>query len=336
MKKFLLKLLLFISIFISIFAFMFSVITLLPPTPRTSKSLLFAKTNKDSLLQNIPPPRIIFIGGSNLSFGLNSKMIKDSLSLNPINTGIHGNIGLIYMMDNTLPYIKSGDIVVVSPEYQQFYGTTAYGKAELLRTIIDVSPSTMSMLRIKQWANIIKYLPGFAITKFKPTEYFNLEESINFEERVVYSVNSFNEYGDVYTHWNLEKRNFSPDDSIDLEFNYSVINELSNFKNKLAEKGAVLFITFPGYQSASFENNRAQIMRIETELKEKGFVLLGTPDKYKIPESLMFNSTYHLSKKGVDYKTQLLIEDLENVLAVKQAASSKQIIQQDAARHVDN
>jgi hypothetical protein len=227
------------------------------------------------------------------------------------------------MMDNTLPYIKSGDIVVVAAEYQEFYGTVAYGKEELLRTIIDVSPSTMSMLRIKQWANIIKYLPRFALSKFNPTEYFNLEESINFDERVLYSVNSFNEYGDVYTHWNLEKKIFSPDGSIGGKFNYSAINELSSFKNKLAEKGAVLFITFPGYGAASFENNRAQIMRIETELKEKGFILLGTPDRYKIPESLMFNSPYHLSKKGVDYRTQLLIEDLENALVAKQTTGSK-------------
>ena len=76
-------------------------------------------------------------------------MIKDSLNLNPIDTGIHGNIGLIYMMDNTLPYIKSGDIVVVSPEYQEFYGTVAYGKEELLRTIIDISPSVERLFGYK-------------------------------------------------------------------------------------------------------------------------------------------------------------------------------------------
>jgi hypothetical protein len=50
----------------------------------------------------------------------------------------------------------------------------------------------------------------------------------------------------------------------------------------------------------------------------------------------MFNTTYHLSKKGVDYKTQLLIEDLKNALVAKQTLSSKQIIQQDATRHGDN
>jgi hypothetical protein len=41
----------------------------LPTTPRASKSLLISKNNKDYLLKTIPNPRIIFVGGSNLSFG---------------------------------------------------------------------------------------------------------------------------------------------------------------------------------------------------------------------------------------------------------------------------
>ena len=68
MKKFITKLILFPLTFV--------VLTLvfglgLPATPRASKSLIYAKIKKDSLLKNSLSPRIIFIGGSNLSFGLN-------------------------------------------------------------------------------------------------------------------------------------------------------------------------------------------------------------------------------------------------------------------------
>lgn len=307
MKIFLLKIMMFVSLFVLIFVLGI----FLPVTPRASKSLLFSKINKDSLLQNIKSPRIIFIGGSNLSFGLNSKMIKDSLGLNPINTGIHASIGLIYMMDNTLPYIQSGDIVVVAPEYTQFYGVDAYGGEELLRTIMEISPSDLIKLRKEQWANIIRYIPKYSISKFKPTEYFNVKESD------IYGVNSFNEYGDVYTHWKLQKQKFSPWGYISGQFNYSVINQLYKFKKKLKEKGAVLFVTFPGFQSASFEKNRTQIMRIEVELKKRDFSLLGTPERYIIPDSLMFDTPYHLSKKGVDYRTQLLIDDLKKQECIK-------------------
>ena len=308
MKTFLFK----SALFLSILALVLVLATFLPPTPRASKSFLFSKINKDYLLQNIKAPRIIFIGGSTLSFGLNSGMIKDSLDMNPINTSIHAAIGLIYMMDSTLPYIQSGDIVVVIPEYENFYGTFAYGDKELLWLIMDVSPSDRNKLKKEQWAKIISYLPKYSASKFMPTEYFNINEDD------LYGVNSFNKYGDVYTHWNLEKRNFSPFPPIPARLNYSVVNELRDFREKLLNKGAFLFIGFPGLQSTSFENQRANIMKVEAELKRNNFCLLGTPERYKMPDSMIFNTPYHLLKEGVDYRTQLLIEDLRKAGVDKQ------------------
>ena len=84
MKNFLYKVIVFI-ITILVFCILLS---FLPTTPRAAKSLLAASMQKDSLMKNLLSPRIIFLGGSNLSFGLDSQMIKDSLKLNPINTGI--------------------------------------------------------------------------------------------------------------------------------------------------------------------------------------------------------------------------------------------------------
>lgn len=298
MKKFLLQLCTFSSILVLVFLGCL----LLPTTPRASKSLLVAKNQKDALLKNTKPPRIIFVGGSNLSFGLNSKMIQDALNMNPINTGIHASIGLIYMMDTTLPYIRYGDIVVVIPEYVQFYGTYAYGGNELLRTVMDVSPSDLSKLNQKQWQNILKYFPKYALTKLMPNEYINVKEDD------IYGVNSFNKYGDVYTHWQLEKQEFESENSIDKPFNTLVINELYNFEQKLLKKGAIMLVSFPGYQSSAFAKNRQQISRVEAELKKKKFALLGTPEEFMIPEDLMFNTSYHLTKEGVDYRTMLLID----------------------------
>lgn len=246
-------------------------------------------------------------------------MIKEELGLNPINTGIYASIGLIYMMESSLTYIQSGDIVVVTPEYHHFYGTFAYGDEQLLRTVMDVSPSDKMKLRKEQWLNFVFYLPRYAFSKFAPYEYFNVTESN------LYGVNSFNEYGDHDTHWNLRKQPFLPSKPITEQFNYLVLNELYDFSKKLEEKGAFLFIAFPGFQAASFENNRVQIMKLEEELKKKDFSLLGTPERYMMPDSLMFNTSYHLSKEGVDYRTQLLIDDIKNNESLKRILNNKKI-----------
>lgn len=288
MKNFLFKLLLLLSSLALVFAFGF----FLPTTPRASTSLIFAKIKKDALLKNVKSPRIIIIGGSNVSFGLNSKMFKDSLDINPINTGIHVGLGLIYMLDSMLPYVQSGDIVVVAPEYQFFYGKFSYGCEELLRIVMDVDHSEWKRLRKEQWANVIQFIPKYSISKFQRAEYVNVEEND------IYGVNSFNEYGDVYTHWGLEKQEFQPYGLMGGRFNPAVIDELRNFREKILKKGAVLFITFPALQSTSFENERTYITEVEAALKNSKFSLLGTPERYKMPDDLMFNTPYHLSKKG--------------------------------------
>lgn len=311
MRKFVFKVLLFAFILITIFL----IGVILPATPRASTSYLFTKIDKDSLLANVDTPRIIFIGGSNLSFGLNSQMVKDSLGLNPINTGIQVGIGLIYMMENVLPYIKTGDIVVVAYEYHGFYGEIALGEDALLRIVLDVDPDALKMLSNKQLINLCAYLPKYSFSKFKPTEY--IKKYIDKHEDKFNVVKSFNEYGDVVTHWDYNMKKFSVVESIKGEFNYSLIDELKKFELKLQHKGAVLYITFPGYQATSFENCRKQIKLIEDELSKCGFILLGKPEDYMVPDSLMFDTPYHLSKKGVDLRTNLLINDLRNIMENK-------------------
>ena len=285
----------------------------LPATPRASKSLLFAKLDKDSLLKYVPSPRIIFIGGSNLSFSLNSQLLKDSLKVNPINTGINVGIGLIYLLDNSIDYIKSGDAVIICPEYDQFFDKYAYGERDLLHTVLDVSPESIYTLRSEQWNNIFFNLPDYSISKFDITEYIFAKED------KIYGKNSFNKFGDAYTHWNMEKQKFYPLRPIaeNNKFNYDVIEELYKYQKKVLEKKAVLYLTFPCFQDSSFKNNIAQIQKIESELKKKGFLLLGTPMRYNFPDTLFFNTPYHLLKKGVDYRTHLLIEDIKNSNVIK-------------------
>jgi hypothetical protein len=281
---------------------------LLPVTPRASKSLLYAKIQKDSLLKNTDSPRIIFVGGSNLSFGINSQMILDSLHLNPINTAIHASIGLEYMMDNTLNYIKKGDVIILAPEYSHFYGRSIYGGEELLRTVADINPLDIMDLETEQKKNTSKYLLKYIFSKFKPTEYFGFKESD------IYSVNSFNKYGDVYTHWTMKQQKFSSADTIRSIYNNpDAIKFIDSFRIELEKKGAKLFITYPSYQASSYDKSINQIKKIEQELLENNFELLGTPERYRIPDAMMFNTSYHLLKKGVDYRTKLLIEDLKKV-----------------------
>ncbi|MGK7942721.1 MAG: hypothetical protein AB4062_21695 [Crocosphaera sp.] len=307
LKFFLLK----VSIFLSIpLTLIILVGATFPPTPRSSTSLLFAKVDKDALLKESPSPRLIMIGGSNLSFGINSQMLKDSLNLNPINTGIHASIGLKYMMDDILDNIQDKDIIIIAPEYQQFYGDAAYGRNELLRIVFDIDRESINTLNHQQWLKILPYFSRFSISKLKPSEYF-FQQSKNIG---VYERRAFNEYGDVDIHWNRKQKKFNPQRKISDDFNQKIIKQMVDFREKATKRGAIVYVTFPGYQDVSFEKSKEEIAKIEKELINNDFILLGSPERYKMPSSMMYDTPYHLTKQGTTLRTQKLIEDLRNAL----------------------
>jgi hypothetical protein len=163
------------------------------------------------------------------------------------------------------------------------------------------------MIRFWQLKKVSEYLIEYSFSKFKITEYFGFNESDH------YSVNSFNIYGDVYTHWSKQQTKFLPDDEITCKYNPNAITLINNFRIALEQKGALLLISYPCFQASSYDNSIKQINKVENELMNNKFILLGTPQRYRMADSLMFNSPYHLLKNGVDYRTELLIEDIKKV-----------------------
>ena len=283
----------------------------IPLTDKEKNSLYFANNQKDSLLINTPAPRIIFIGGSNLSFGLNSQIIKDSLKLNPINLGVHANIGLEYMIDNTKRYIKKSDIVILAPEYNNFFGDFMYGDIQLLESVFLTNFLNIFKLSKNQIKKISKYILNYSFSRI-----FNLLKSIfNSEKKKydgIYNVSSFNIYGDTDAHWKMNKIEYNSFKKINTPYNNNTLKKIVEFEKEINKKEANLFVTYPGFQDISYNESINQINKVENELRKTKLKLLGTSIDYKISDSLTFNTPYHLTKIGVDYRTQLFISDFKD------------------------
>ena len=274
--------------------------------------MLYTQIDKNKLLKDTPKPRLIFVGGSNLAYGLDSKKIKDSLNINPINTGVHVNLGLKFMLANTLQYIKPGDIIVLSSEYQQFYGNLANGEGELLSLVTDIIPQSRKLLDYQQVFTLAKLLPEYAQSKFRPIFLFYKFPKNDGVGR--YDRAAFNNFGDATAHWKLSGENPKPYPAINKSFNLDALQALLNFRKQVYQKKAKLYVTFPGYQKSSYQNSVTKIMQVKEVLKDNHFLLISSPEEYIIPDSLIFDTPYHLTKKGVDYRTELLIQDLKKLI----------------------
>lgn len=306
MKKFIKKSLLFI---IPIIIFCLTGV-LLPTTPNAKTSLLMGSIKKDSLLKNTISPRLILIGGSNVSFGINSSLIKQELNINPINTAIQGKIGLKFMMDNTLEYIKNGDIILLIPEYKLFYQEVNNVSEVLTHYIFDCNKKKLKHLNIYQLINLIPHIPKYSFSKFLISSYtsYLIDDSY-----LIYSSKSFNKFGDTYVHWSMSDRTYDILDEINGDFQENLLKEIVLFNEKIQERKAKLYVSFACYEERSFKNSKNKINYINTNLKKTNLSILGEPEDFMFNDSLIFNYPYHLNKKGVDHRTKLIIKQLKKI-----------------------
>lgn len=90
--------------------------------PEDRDKYLLAIIDKVRLLHASGKSRIIFVGGSNTAFGINSPLIATALRRKPVNAGLHAALGLSFPLRWVQEGVRRGDVVVVMPEYELLLG----------------------------------------------------------------------------------------------------------------------------------------------------------------------------------------------------------------------
>ena len=315
------------------------------PNLSIQNTLYYSILDKHNMLKNSKSPKIIFIGGSNLSFGLDSKRISDTYGINVIDMGIHAGIGLKYIANDIKPSLNGGDIVVVSPEYPNFYNVKpsfADGRTELLIIVMDVYPEGRKHIKMEQWLHLSRYIPLYGLKKMR--EFIQNYYSATFSDvhakntgkhkKIgMYHRKAFNEYGDATVHWYLESNTLAKKSRRKkIDANFNILNLFNIFKRKkldidkdiikflkdynefVKSKKAKLYFLYPSYKETLYNRNIKIISRLANELNQINFPMLSTPERSKFSDNLFFNaSAYHLTKEGVDLRTSRIIEDLKPI-----------------------
>jgi len=318
MKRFILKVALFTFLLVSIL----TVSTIYIPNNVLKKSLYYSIIDKHELLRKSQSPKLIFIGASNISFGLDSEKISKAFNMDVINMGIHAGFGIKYIANDIKDYISSRDIIIIVPEYDYFYknkNDIANGRQELLYLMFDIYPEGRKHIQQDQWLHLLGYIPKYATDKLSFfLRYQHRSSSVNINNNRplvgIYDRAAFNKYGDAVAHWGLPNEKFSPYDKSKDEINHDIIQFLNQYNDEVADKGARLYFIYPCFQAESFENKSHSIKLLENELNQLNFPILSTPERYKFPDDYFFNTPYHLNKNGVDVRTRMIIEDLSPII----------------------
>jgi len=279
-------------------------------------SYVAAVLEKDRLIRTTPSPKIILVGGSNIAFGIDSKAIQDSLGMSVVNMGLYAKLGLKYMLVQVRPYIKQGDVVIVIPEYDQFYGDYANGDPTLSTALLYAPPDRIPdfirsysiidvVLRPRVESARRAFLEAAAAAVGRKDQFFPSDTN------TLYNRNSFNRYGDVVAH--LGKKGANPD-SIFVkplppmkDFNRATLDELNGIEAKASDERARVYFMFPSYIDRSYAMNVSAIDSLRRRLGGSQMPIIGTAKDFVYPGRFMFDSRYHLNSVGREVRTRKMI-----------------------------
>lgn len=313
MKQFIFRLLKFISIQ-SLVLFIVLVFYVMNHDKTAKTNYLAATLDKHDLLAKQQPPRVIFLGGSNVAFGLDSSLIGRRLNRNPVNMGLHAALGLEYMLNEVDASLVEGDIVVISFEYEQF-SSPLPDIPERLFTVIDSRPQNAQFV---PW-----YYAPIMLDKGQLYLGGVIRTAINsvlgtYEIDRIYRRSNLNEIGDATVNNTESGRDLTQikgkltvnDDSVQ-----TAITILNAFNQSATQKGAKIYYSYPSLLDSVFRDNAAAIGRIDAQLKQSlDFPLLDAPKDMAFSQEYFFDSEYHLNHKGTKVRSELISEQLSKRL----------------------
>lgn len=306
MKRFIKKILLFTLLFVTInLVLLFSI-------PKDCNAYLCEYNHKVELIDKTPQPRMMFIGGSNIAFGINSKTIIDSLHINVINLGLHGGIGIRFPLEDYLQYVKKGDIVVIQMEYENYKG----GNGEL-ETFLPLMVATdwrkTYLLNLQQWENIVLGVPQVAIGNLKRLIKYPFTGSFDTSTESVdygYSKSGFNEFGDEVSHLNYPSKYPSIKKDKEQEISIDFLEWLTGAIQRYEEVGAKVVMLPPVIIASHFKAHYND--NIEKALEKFHHPYIVKPEYMSLHDSCVFNTRYHVNAEGVKQNTAHIISVFKN------------------------
>lgn len=295
MKRFLLTVSLFGLIFAAIYGAL--ILYVFKFEHHNREHYLYAQKNKVERLDSIDSPRIILLGGSSVAMGFDSHELTDSLGGNVYNMGVHASIGIRFILDAIGDKLRPGDTLVIMPEYSQF-STSYNGSNETLTDAIVYSGSdNLKKLNFEQLANFVSGIPQHILGN-RGARYS--------ETKFSYSARNFNKFGDEVRHLGFPATKLSnPPQKVKLPEN-SYVEDFAKKVLILRRKGVNVMMVWPTTIQSQYELNADYINLLDKQAVHAGIPFITSPDYLVHPDSLAFDTPYHMTAPAIQLNTSRL------------------------------
>ncbi|MBX2972677.1 MAG: hypothetical protein KF797_06210 [Flavobacteriales bacterium] len=261
---------------------------------------------KEARLAALPSPKVVVIGGSNTAFGMDSELLERALCRPVVNMGIHGGLGMEFMVNEVKGRLGPGDLVIAAFELSCYAKPVTDNEVHVLTA--DLAPGALDVM---PWYRRPRIHVALAIMRCQAAWKHITGEWEGAGGDRVYRADGFNTQGDMVAHLGLPQRDAarqSPVEHVMPAFHRATLPVVRELADSVAAHGARLVVTWPAIAASS---RRPDIEgTISTRMAEAGYPLLGDPATYVFPDTAFHDTHYHLRAAGRRLRTERLIHDL--------------------------
>lgn len=275
--------------------------------------------DKQRLLASAPSPRLVLVGGSNLAFGIKSPQLQDGLGgqYNVVNMAVQGGLGLGFALNETLAGLRSGDIVVISPEYEVLW-FDEYQPFQLTQALVARPSSWRYIPTDRRMWFVASAIPQAALPslhqlavtaagRYAPDLFGDALGT------TIYRRSLFNEFGDHTSIRESRQADLPPDrgERLSATRMESSLSRLRQFHREAERRGARVFVAYPPLPQYRWNRYAADFQATHAILSSKTELgILGEPAQEVYPESSFYDTVNHLTDAGAEARTRQLIENL--------------------------
>ena len=259
--------------------------------------------------------KIILIGGSNVAFGFDSKLIEEEFpEYKVVNFGLYAMLGTKIMMDLAFDYINKDDLVFLIPEINE-QSTSLYFNVDATLKAIEDDYFMIKHLREDNKKEVLDNSFNYFIERGKQQKVI--------EPTGVYQRKNFNEYGDIsypdkdeqgiaYRSTNRLVLHYDPTMMVDYSYDidqsfYDYVNE---YDYRVNQKGAKLYYSFSPVNEPSV-TNLEDVSEYYWKVREHlNCQVVGNPNSYIIDSHYFYDSNFHLNDAGATYRTYQFVSDV--------------------------
>ncbi len=264
-------------------------------------------------LVKIEENKVVLVGGSNVAFGVDSRLFQELYGKPLVSLGLYGLFGTRLMMELSKANLQSGDIVIICPELSAgAYRNDINGEA--IWKAVETRPDMLLAMGTEAVGSAFQSLIPFVVDK-----YAYLSSGTQPQNEGVYQYDSVSTYGEILQ--GLRPGNIMRTGCLSEPVLYRIeemddafLDEINRFSASCALRGVTVLFSFPPVNAKAL--SRQDISSDVLYALYDGMMarldcdIISDPNRYVYDEGYFYDTNFHLNDSGVVLRTVQLVRDL--------------------------